>query len=489
MNFASWPFLALFLPVVLGGFFLIRDSEMLGRRQAWLIASSLLFYGVSGLSNLGLLVASMAVNFTAGAALASDRFGRRTRRALMWGAVLADLGALVAYKWLALGSDAVDGFLSGPDILIPLALSFITFQQIGFVVACYRRRIERPTLFDYLFFVSFFPQLILGPIVRYGHISGQLKQGALGSAGSRDVAIGLAIFVFGLAKKVLIADQLALPVNAVFDGALAGAQPSTAEAWFGAIGFQFQLFMDFSAYAAMAIGLGRMFGIALPINFDEPYKAVDRFDLWRRWHITFVVFMRTHVFVPLVRHWKLPTGAAIVVTAVLSGLWHGLGWTFVIWGLVQAALLLGIHWRTRRWRRTAPRRGLRLVWAIAATFLLTCVIGALFRAPTLESAQAVYGALFGLAGDGPRTAPVQLRDLIVFAAAAAAIWVLPSGARLFGPHWNAHDPRPEKPRRAVAELLPLRFALDRKWAAAMALLVILAFFYLGETQRFVYAQF
>lgn len=487
MNFASWTFVGLFLPLVVGAFLLIRGERAAGRRQALLIVASVIFYGVSGASNLAMLAASTALNFGAGVALASPTAGPKRRRAILWTAVVVNVGALLAYKSLALEARAIDGFLSGADILIPLALSFITFQQIAFVVAVYRRSIKRPNLFDYLFFVAFFPQLIMGPIVQYGHITGQLRSGALARVATRDLAVGLAIFLFGLAKKVLFADQIAIPVDAVFDGVLAGAQPSTIDAWFAVSGFQFQLFLDFSAYAEMAIGLARMFGIVLPINFDEPYKAVNRFDMWRRWHITFVVFMRTHVFMPLVRHWHVPPAAAIVITALLSGLWHGLGWTFVLWAVVQSAILLAVHWRSQRRRQVYPQRMPLLIWAIGTTFLVTCLIGTLFRAPTLETAVALYSALGGFGADQP--ASIALRHWLVYLACAGLIWALPSAARLFAGDWTAADPRPEAPRTGARELVPLRFSLSPRWGAVCALLLLLTCFYLGESQRFVYVQF
>lgn len=486
MNFASWSFLGLFLPAILLGFFLIGASRAGKARQAFLIAASLLFYGISGLSNLALLLVSIAFNFSAAAMLAAPGGAQPVRCAAMWGAVLANLAALVSYKILALGDEAVDGFLSGPDILIPLALSFITFQQIGFLVSTYRRRIA-PDLFTYLFFIAFFPQLILGPIVQYKQVADQLDAGALSRTTAEDVAVGLSITLFGLAQKVLLADQIALPVNRVFDGVVAGADPALLDSWFAIIGFQFQLFLDFSSYAVMAIGLARMFGIALPINFDEPLKAVNRFDLWRRWHITFVIFMRTHVFMPLVRHWKLPATVAILVTALLSGLWHGLGWTFILWGLVQAVMLLAIHWRSQRRRQPYPSGALALSWAIASTFLISCLIGTLFRSPTLETAGAMYRALGGFAQHGLST--LGTRDFLVLAAAAFLIWGLPSPARFFGAFWNGVDPRPDTPHSPPGELIRLRFALTPAWAIALALILTLSLLYLGETQRFIYAQF
>ncbi len=486
MSFAGWPFLALFLPLALGGFYALPAGAAARARQAWLIGASILFYAVSGLESLAVLAASIALNFTAGTVLAGDRLpGVGGRRAVTWAAVALNVGLLALFKIDALATRGAGGFLSASDILIPLALSFVTFQQIGFVVACYRRQL-RPQPFDYLFFVLFFPQLVMGPIVQYRDIARQLRAGALALASRQDVAVGLAIFTFGLAKKLLLADPLADPVDAVFAAAATGVAPSTADAWFAIAGFQFQLFLDFSAYADMAIGLARMFGVALPINFDQPFKAVNRFDMWRRWHITFVLFMRTHVFTPLARHWRLPAAAALFATAMLSGLWHGLGATFFLWSLMQATILLGLHLRSKARREAAPKGPAR-VRAIAATFLVTCLLGAMFRSPNLLAASSIYPALTGLGSGAPAVAGWE--EALRMLAAASVIWLLPDAQRLFARYWTATDPRPDAPRGRGAAPGGLLFHLDARWGAAFGLLLVLTLLFAGSGERFIYVQF
>ena len=494
MNFASWTFLGLFLPIVVLAFFLIDGPRRATLRQALLIAASLLFYGVSGLHNLGVLLASMAVNFGAGALLAGE--SARTlgsRRLILWGAVAANLGFLASFKFYALQADTFDGFLSSPAVLIPIGLSFITFHQIGFVVACYRRQVERPDLFTYLFFIAYFPHLVLGPILQYQPIRDQLKSGALARHSLENLAVGLAIVIFGLAKKVLIADQLGQPVDLLYSQAARGSDLNAMDAWYAAIGFQLQIFFDFSAYADIAIGLSRIFGVNLPINFDRPLFATDRFDLWRRWHITFVVFMRNHVFLPLVRHAKLPPMAALAVTGLLSGLWHGLGLTFVLWGLVQTVLLLGAHWRRQRRRRNlAPPGRAWLVWAIATTFLTTCLVGILFRSPNWQASVEIYGSLLPIEGGGAALSLAFLKtsDLAYLALAAAAGWIWPDTARFFARYWTALDPRPgARHDPALAHSGRVRFVLNPAWAIFMAALLLLVMVRLGEADRFVYVQF
>lgn len=487
MNFAGWTFVGLFLPAVLAVHFAIRGPQTARLRQAWLIAASIVFYGVSGLDNLAILLASVSVNYAAGRLLAGEALSApRARRALLWSTVGFNLALLSTFKIEALWARPHDGFLSAPEILIPLALSFITFQQIGFVVDCYRRRAQ-PLLFDYLFFVIFFPQLIMGPILRYGMIERQLRGGALARASLDGFAVGAAIFIFGLAKKLLLADVLGERVDPTFDLAAMGVAPTAGEAWFGVVAFPLQLFLDFSAYADMAIGLGRMMGIDLPINFDEPLKAVNRFDMWRRWHITFVIFMRAHVFVPLVRHVRLTPAWALWVTAFLAGLWHGLGWTFVIWAWAQAAILLALHWRKRR--NSTDLAGPARVRAIAVTFAVTCLLAAMFRSPNLEAAGLLYAALAGLGGPG--TPLLEVADAVALSAAAAVVWMLPDAQRLFERYWTAIDPRLEaiRPAPAFPVIGRLRFVLNARWGVVMSVLLVASLVRAGSAERFIYVQF
>jgi D-alanyl-lipoteichoic acid acyltransferase DltB (MBOAT superfamily) len=267
-----------------------------------------------------------------------------------------------------------------------------------------------------------------------------------------------------------------------------GLAPSAAEAWFVLPALTLQIFLDFSAYADMAIGLGRMVGINLPINFDEPLKAVNRFDLWRRWHITFVTFMRANVFMPLVRHAHLPAVAALFVTVLLGGLWHGLGWTFLLWSFLQAALMLVIHLRPRRGDPAEGGR-LALLWAIGSTFFITCLLSAVFRAPSIDALGLLLGALVGVGG--VTLSRLEPTDYAVLAAAFATIWLLPDAQRFFARYWTALEPRPDAPRPTAQFPLTrrLRFELNGFWGAAMAILLIAALSRAGWPERFIYVQF
>lgn len=489
MNFVSWSFILLFLPAVLIGFHAIGGAAAGRRRASFLIAASILFYSLAGLQNL--LVAGLSVLANPVFALLllqKDRFSEGARRAIMWLAVAFNVGLLGFFKIEAVAAIGPDGFRVAESILIPLGLSYLTFQQIGFVVAVWRGRIAGFAFRDYLFFITFFPKLAMGPITPFRDIARQLSDGALARARSSDVAVGLAIFIFGLAQKLLLADQLGPAVDGVFLSAQQ-APITPAEAWFAIVAFQLQLYFDFVAYTDMAIGLGRMFGMRLPINFDRPLVAVDRFDLWRRWHISFAIFMRNHVFFPLARRRHVPMMGALAVTGILSGLWHGLGWTFVLWGIIQTIILLVAHEKRRRARRRGPISPVRRAGAILLTFLVSALIGGLFRSPTLESADHIYGALvsvFSLTDPGKLLGP---RALIMLPLCAFVAWGLPNSAQFFGRHWNAIDLRPKAPPPPPYRPRFLRFALNRRWAVLLALAFVLCVLLIGDGRRFVYVQF
>jgi alginate O-acetyltransferase complex protein AlgI len=490
MNFASWTFVLLFLPATIFAFHLLEGPKAAEARRAFLIGASIFFYAWAGLVHLAVLVASIVLNFAVGRLLTGFAdFGRRLRMAILWTGVAANLALLLNFKLRALMLPDPDGFRAAESILIPLALSFVTFQQIGFITACYRRRVTGFSIPEYLFFVAFFPQLIMGPIVRFQDMAAQLREKSLAQANANDLAIGLSIFLFGLAQKVLLADQLGPHVDRLFAFAQVAPLPPF-HAWFAVVAFQFQIYFDFAGYADMAIGLGRMFGIRLPINFDRPLFGSDRFDLWRRWHITYVTFMRTHVFMPLVRHWKFPAWLALAATGMLSGLWHGLGWTFVVWGVIQTIILLAVHFRRRFGFWRTPRGKARRLFAIALTFLITCLIGAMFRSPTLEAGRNVYGALAGLAPAPEAIPPIAPSALLLLVAAAAAGWLMPNSAQLFRLHWNALDLRPEGRPPPRHPLEPrFGFALSRRWAAALAAMLVICLVLIDTSRRFIYVQF
>ena len=520
MLFNSFSFILLFLPVVFIGFHLLARRG--GQRAAavWLIAASFVFYAAWRPSQIWFPLLSLAFNY-----FIARQLHQRTgcaKLAALWGGVLLNVVLLAGFKM------EVAGLLGGPTgqasaaysttqaIIIPLGISFVTFQQIAFLVDSYKGRIGPAEPIGYSFFILFFPQMVMGPIVHYREVVPQLKRPEFLRFDVQSVSVGLAIFIIGLFKKVVLADGAAPFVNQIYAAAGSGDHITWLQAWTAAIGFQLQIYFDFSGYADMAVGLGRLFNIRLPINFDSPHRATDRYDLWRRWHITFAQFMRGYVFVPLQknRFFRLPGVAAMMVTVFLSGLWHGLGWTFLFWGLVQGAILIWLHFyrhaiRILRWQRwTTLPVGAR----IALCFLVTTLIGVLFRSKDLATAGTIYGALASInsanilvaieqivrnflpGGIWPLEAlGVSRRDILQILLMATVVWGLPGLRSYFGPEWTALDPRGRPPATARG-LLPalesrLRFSFGLGTAAVLAAMLVFAVLALDETSRFIYYQF
>ena len=489
VNFASAPFILGFLPVTLALFHALRGPRAGEWRMVFLILASAVFYLSSGWQNGLVLAASIGGNFLAGRLMLASKPKRR--KAIMWLAVLGNLALLLGFKLTILAADSPDGFTVAEDVVLPLALSFVTFQQIGFIVGVLRGTIKAFTLREYLFFVLFFPQLVLGPIIRFEDVQRQLHDGALQRVESVRIVTGLAVFCLALVKKLLLADPLGRRATQVFEAAQHGPV-AMADAWYGVVTFQLQLFFDFSAYAEMSIGLAMMLGMTMPLNFDRPLFARDRADLWRRWHISFSTFMRNTVFMPLMRRWKWPAWAALALTGVLSGLWHGLGATFVLWGLLQTAILLWLHWRTTS-RRHSGKVPLPAAVAIPVTFATTCLLGALFRSPDIAAAQNIYGSLAGLGSYAGITSQLTVKALAMTLTAALVVWCLPDMGQLFRDRWRFTELRAgaQPPPRHWLEPW-LAFRPGGAWGCACAIAIVVALFMLlrqDQAARFIYVQF
>lgn len=385
MNFATPEFLVLFLPTAILSFALAkRFSGHDGGRLA-LLALSLAFYALGGLAFLWVLAVSIIGNHWAARIL--HRSGHQT---VFWLAVAANLGMLGWFKYAGFVAGAVgaDAFLTA-SVVLPLGISFFTFQQIAWLVDVRRGEAVPSTLLDHALFVSFFPQLIAGPIVHHAQLGPQLKRPAgLPGLGDERLRLALVYLFGGLAKKVLIADPIGDMINPLWADVSA---LSFYDAWVAALGYGIQLYFDFSAYGEMAIGLGLLFGIELPKNFNSPYKAVSVRDFWRRWHITLGAFLRDYLYIALGGskrgfHRQL---LALMATMVLGGLWHGAGWTFLFWGAAHGAAMV---------LETAARRcGLVLPDPVArlATLAFVLLAWVPFRASNMEQALIVYGAMFG----------------------------------------------------------------------------------------------
>lgn len=382
MVFSSFEFLLLFLPVVLLGYFLGPKRA----RNGWLLSGSLMFYlwGSGGL--IWLLLGSIVVNYLFGFIIesATQRNNQPFRLGAMFLALAFDLGLLAYYKY---ANFVVAQF--GPSdtwraVILPIGISFFTFQAMSYVIdlATGRAQLQR-NLIQFGLYLSLFPQLIAGPIVRYHEVADQLT-GRIHSI--EKTGRGALRFAFGLIKKIIIADTISPVADAVFN--LDESSLTSGAAWVGIAAYTLQIYFDFSGYSDMAIGMGLMFGFTFPENFARPYSSSSITEFWRRWHITLSNWFRDYLYIPLGGN-RGSGGATIrnlIIVFFLTGLWHGANWTFIVWGLYHGTILIAE--RQTRWRDGNPSAFRRVF-----TMMLVMLGWVVFRAPTLDSALIMYKAL------------------------------------------------------------------------------------------------
>lgn len=341
MLFNSYVFLFIFLPVTLFGFHIIGKQGHHRIAISWLVGASLFFYGWWNPAYLGLILGSILFNYSVGFSL----LGRPHKLTLFLG-VAGNLGVLGYFKYANFFIDNINALTSNDiileQIILPLGISFFTFQQITYLVDAYRGKTREYNFLHYCLFVVFFPQLIAGPIVHHKEMLPQFAKDALYGLKSRNLAVGFTIFIIGLFKKVVLADGIAVHATSVFAGAEHGVFLTFFEAWGGALAYSFQLYFDFSGYSDMAIGLARMFGIRLPLNFNSPFKATSIIDFWRRWHITLSRFLRDYLYIPLGgnRKGEARRFTNLMIAMLLGGLWHGAGWNFILFGLAHGTYIV-----------------------------------------------------------------------------------------------------------------------------------------------------
>jgi len=396
MLFNSYAFIFLFLPVTVAVYFLICRLQHALAAQVWLVAASLFFYAYWNPVYLPLILGSIGFNYAVSRTILICSGDRTARSALAFG-VAANLLLLGYYKYtgfflqnLGAMAGANPGLL---NITLPLGISFFTFTQIAFLVDTYRHQASRPGLVNYALFVSYFPHLLAGPILHHREMMPQFEDARNQRLLPENFARGLLQFTLGLAKKVLIADQLADIANAGFSQP---GQQALIDAWCVSLAYSLQLYFDFSGYTDMALGASRMLNIRLPANFDVPYRALSIRDFWRRWHITLSRFLREYLYVPLGgnRGGALATARNIMLTFVLGGLWHGAGWTFLAWGALHGMALVV----ERAWRGAGAALPNWLAWLLTFTFVNIAWV--YFRAASLADAHALLEGMAGLRGTG-----------------------------------------------------------------------------------------
>ncbi len=384
MLFNSYVFIFQFLPITLFGFLFLFYLNKKEIAFGWLTLTSLYFYSQWNLWNLPILLGSVFINFHLGILI-----GQGQRFALYFGVCFN----LLLLGWFKYAGFAASLFNEGSSLALalPLAISFFTFQQIAYLVDIHRQVISPFKFRKYLLFVSFFPHLIAGPIMHYREMMPQFTQLTITKSHLQVMGLGIVFFSIGLFKKVVLADHFATMSDPIFASATNLQTFGSIEAWQGMLAYTFQIYFDFSGYTEMAIGLGLLFGIWLPINFNSPYKASSIIDFWRRWNITVSNFFRDYVYIPLGgnRTGQWHQASNLVITMLLAGLWHGAGWTFLVWGGLHG-LLLAINHRL-------PKSPPGILWragSILFTFVLVAFLWVLFRAETMTSALHYYSRLW-----------------------------------------------------------------------------------------------
>jgi D-alanyl-lipoteichoic acid acyltransferase DltB (MBOAT superfamily) len=518
MTFNSYAFLFLFLPVILIGYYaLTRSSPSQRPALVWLVAGSLVFYALLGPGYLFVLLGSVLGNFAVARALMRAPEGSRVRRRILTGGIVANLLLLGIYKYTGFLAENVNALFdtefSALAVAYPVGLSFFTFIQIGFLLDVYSGQVERLSFLRYLLFGTFFPYITAGPIVRQSEIFRQLDTPVRERTGRLQLAVGMTMFAMGLFKKVVLADSVAPFVDAVF-GAAANGEPITiANAWIGAVSYTFALYFDFSGYTDMALGLGYMIGIKLPLNFNSPLRATSLVDFWRRWHLTMVRFFTNHVYTPLTvslmrrsirRGYSEPMRMLVVlclpvfVTFVLVGLWHGAGWGFVISGAIHGVgLAVNLSWRELAVRFRLPQVPSVAGWAMMMALLVVSLV--FLRAESLSTAMAVLAAMVGFGGAGAAGTGEFFGTATVFGSltySPAVTWLgllvviavlIPRNSQQILGRYEVG--LPAMPTPEARSKVNFAWRPNVMWAAGIALLAGLGLVYLGGPSPFLYYSF
>jgi alginate O-acetyltransferase complex protein AlgI len=511
--FNSLQFVFVLLPVTLLVYHLFSSLGRWRLAMGWLVVASLVFYAWGDPVRVAFIALSCLFNYGTGRLIRS----RREHAAFLVGGLFVNLAALGFCKYGGFTMETVNALfgasIQAGSVVAPLGISFITFQQIAYVVDTHRGTAPEGDFLEYCLYITLFPQLIAGPILRPSEMLPQVTSGRLRRLGSRDLSVGVTMFIIGLFEKAILADGIRQYATPVFTAARQGQALTFLEAWQGPLAYALQIYFDFSGYANMAIGAARMFGIRLPLNFDSPYRSESIIDFWRRWHMTLSRFLRDYLYIPLGGNRK-GSGRKylnLMITMLLGGLWHGAGWGFVIWGALHGLYLVVNHWwRSLRSRRSTPGATPVAPWqrasAILGTQLAVVVAWVFFRADSLPAALAVLRGMVGVNGIAlPARVVALVPDAIVgwglvvrsstawwvtlrVFTSIAALWLIavlmPNMQELMRDYDPALDYRPARQVRWPWKPTPL-------WSAAMAGLFFAAVKllpYLPESQ-FLYVNF
>ena len=547
MLFNSYLFVFVFFPLTLAGFAVLGRLAQPRATLTWLIVASIAFYAWWNPINILIITPSILLNYLLARALLRAGDNRpRTALALLILGIVGNVAFLSYFKYrnffFEVANDVAGTNFVFDHIVLPLGISFITFQKIAFLVDVYSGRVRSFTFQSYSLFVFFFPQLISGPIVHYREMMPQFER-TTGRIVAEDLAIGAGLFFFGLFKKVILADGIALHVSPIYAAAANGERITLIYAWIATIGFTTQVYFDFSGYSEMALGTARCFGVRLPMNFNSPLRATSIIDFWGRWHVTLVRFLTTYVFNPMafaLTQRRLEKGLGTLagarslpsafisilvvptmLTMLLSGLWHGAGYGFIVWGLLHGCYLVVNHgWNLYRplfWPDNQSHDRVMTPVGFILTFVAVVIAMAFFRSTTIESGFTLLQAMFGLNGV---SLPFAIGNLLGawlpvgvvlewmsgkgFVLSIAWIvcllviaWLLPNTLQVFGRYMPALGFTAVDEAQSIAGSKPARSLINRihqyrpsiSWAVATALVAAIGILALGQPTEFLYWQF
>ncbi len=500
MLFNSVEFIFLFLPVTLLIFFSLNKYGYQRLAIISLVLASLFFYGWWNPKYLALILISITINFLISSGISKSFDLPKNKKLFLIIGVIFNLLLIGYYKYfnffVSSASDLLGANLNLQKIILPLGISFFTFQQIAYLVDAYKEQ-KNYSFVEYCLFITFFPQLIAGPIIHHSEVMPQFANQSIHRFNSENFSVGITMFSLGLFKKVVLADNIAVYVSPVFNAAAQGTSPAFLESWLGAIAYTLQLYFDFSGYSDMAIGIARMFGITLPSNFFSPYKGVSISDFWRRWHITLSNFLRDYLYIPLGgnRKGEARRNFNLMITMLLGGLWHGAGWQFVFWGGLHGAYLV----INNQWNALQKRYGwtvdnwlsLKIAWLI--TFIAVVFGWVFFRAENMGTAFVIVKGMLGFNGllSSPTIIKSSIKTAIIESFILLAItWFTPNTQEWMSRYAPVlHYEKLQKLSSNHLFWSKLQWYPNGFYAVVTAILTAISLLHLTKVGEFLYFQF
>ncbi len=506
MTFHSYQFICIVLPVLYAGFLLAHRALGWNGAFRFLGIASLAFYSAWSLALLAILMTSIVVNYTFGNLILHFREDSRVARALLIAGVGANILALVYLKYanflIDVAAQVAHQDFAHMSLLVPIGISFYTFIQIGYLIETFAGQAERQDFWHYVLFASFLPCVTAGPLVLQREMFSQMRDRRDAAYNPVSLAAGVTMFIMGLFKKVVFADQLQPFADTVFNGVATGQFVGTTTAWLGSISYTLQLYFDFSGYSDMAIGLGCIFGLKLPLNFDSPFKATNISDFWRRWHMTMTRFFTNYVYTPIAVHgmrqiagtevgnlkrYALTAAIPSIVTFLVAGIWHGAGWTFVIYGLIHGfAIALYLGWSRLVGRSMPSVAGWLLTMSVVVSGLVV------FRAPDLGTAANILASMWSFgafAQAAPGVATVMFDSKIASSLVivlGTIVLLMPNTQQILHRFAVSSDPLPQS---ATLEAGLLSWRPTFGSSIAVGLLLSVAIGSIGAGSAFLYYQF